>query len=168
VSAPFQLAFDELDGGMRFATSGRTLTEADVVGFAALTGDRHPQHTDAEWAGSSRFGERIAHGLLVLSYAAGLVPLDPGRVVALRAVREAVFKRPLRLGDTITAEGELAPRTALDDGHGLVSCRLRILDQRGRVCARAVLELVWAREPGERASVPSAPTAAELAEPLLI
>ena len=86
--------FEELEAGQAFSTRGRTVTEADVVGFAALTGDWHPQHTDAEWAAGSRFGERIAHGLLVLSYAAGLVPLDPERVVALRRVGDAVFKQP--------------------------------------------------------------------------
>ena len=50
---------------------GRTITEADVVPFAALTGDMHPQHTDRHWAADGPFGERIAHGMLVLSYALG-------------------------------------------------------------------------------------------------
>ena len=59
------------------ATRGRTITEADVVSFAALTGDWHPQHADAEWASQGRFGERVAHGMLVLSYALGLMPLRP-------------------------------------------------------------------------------------------
>ncbi len=51
-------------GGVALAgvSRGRTITEADVVQFAALTGDLHPQHTDAAWAASSRFGERVAHG----------------------------------------------------------------------------------------------------------
>ena len=61
--------------------------------FAGLTGDMHPQHTDAEWSAQSRFGERIAHGLLVLSCGAGLMPFDPERIVALRRVGDAVFKR---------------------------------------------------------------------------
>ena len=78
--------FEALELGQEFTTRGRTVTEADVVGFASLTGDWHPQHADAEWAASSPFGERIAHGMLVVSLAAGLVPFDPGRVVALRRV----------------------------------------------------------------------------------
>ena len=69
--------------------------------FAELTGDTHPQHTDAEWARDSLFGEQIAHGLLVLSAAAGLVPFDPDRVVALRKVSDAVFKAPVKIGDTV-------------------------------------------------------------------
>ena len=54
--------FEELEAGQPFTTRGRTVTEADVVGFAALTGDWHPQHSDAQWAADSPFGERIAHG----------------------------------------------------------------------------------------------------------
>ena len=86
---------------------GRTVTEADVVAFAALTGDCHPQHTDAEWAASSPFGERIATGMLVLSCAGGLVPFDPERVVALRRVGDVVFKRPVRFGDTLRVSGKM-------------------------------------------------------------
>src|ERR671927_1519986 len=101
----FSSGFDELTEGARFTTRGRTVSEADVVAFAGLTGDYHPQHTDAEWSAQGPFGERIAHGMLVLSYAAGLVPFDPERVVALRRVGDAVFKAPVRLGDTIHVEG---------------------------------------------------------------
>src|SRR3954449_1132141 len=129
--------FEEIEPGDRFVTPGRTVTEADVVGFAALTGDKHPQHTDAEWAAAGRFGERIAHGLLVLSYAAGLVPFDPDRVVALRRIDDAVFKAPVRLGDTIHVEGSVEVKRELDEGHGLVRCRWRLPNSAGsslRVC----------------------------------
>src|SRR5215218_10394654 len=118
--------FDDLATGLTFSTRGRTVTEADVVGFAGLTGDFHPQHTDAAWAAASPFGERIAHGLLVLSTAAGLVPFDPDRVVALRRVRDVVFKRPVRLGDTITVDGRLAEVTPIDDRVGLVAVALTV------------------------------------------
>ena len=103
----FDLPFEALEEGVRFSTRGRTITESDVVAFAAQTGDWHPQHSDAEWAASSQFGERIAHGMLVLSYAVGLVPFDPDRVLALRRVADAVFKRPVRLGDTISVRGSV-------------------------------------------------------------
>ncbi|MEA2445912.1 MAG: hypothetical protein QOJ12_3204, partial [Thermoleophilales bacterium] len=99
--------FDELAEGVRFETRGRTVTEADVVAFAAQTGDWHPQHSDADWAGQSEFGERIAHGMLVLSYSIGLLAFDPERVLALRRVADAVFKRPVRLGDTIRVRGSV-------------------------------------------------------------
>jgi acyl dehydratase len=139
--------FEEIEPGDRFVTPGRTVTEADVVGFAALTGDSHPQHTDAEWAAAGRFGERIAHGLLVLSYAAGLVPFDPERVVALRRVGDAVFKAPVRIGDTIHVEGSVEDKRELDEGHGLVTCRWRVLNQRGKLVLRASVDAVWRREP---------------------
>jgi len=139
--------FDQLSEGERFTSLGRTVTEADVVQFAALTGDMHPQHVDAEWAASSRFGERIAHGMLVLSFAVGLIPLDPERVAAIRRVGDAVFKQPTRIGDTIRVQGEIAGLRQLDDEHGLVTCRWRIVNQRGRLVARAAVEVVWRREP---------------------
>src|ERR671938_598898 len=87
--------FEALEPGASFTTRGRTITEADVVSFAALTGDWHPQHTDEVWAAASPFGERIAHGMLLISCAIGLVPLDPERAVALRRLSEVVFKRPV-------------------------------------------------------------------------
>ena len=142
----FAKDFDALSEGERFVTRGRTIGEADIMGFATLTGDTHPQHTDAEWAANSRFGERIAHGLLVLSYAAGLMPFDPERIVALRRVGDAVFKQPVRIGDTIHVEGEIAAKSEIDPGHGLVSTRWRVMNQRGKLVARASVDLVWRRD----------------------
>ncbi len=116
------------------------------MGFATLSGDTHPQHTDAEWAASSRFGERIAHGLLVISYASGLMPFDPERIVALRRVGDAVFKQPVKIGDTIHVEGEIVEKREIDAGHGLVGTRWRVLNQRGKLVAKASVELVWRRD----------------------
>jgi 3-hydroxybutyryl-CoA dehydratase len=138
--------FDALNEGERFVTPGRTISEADIVSFATITGDTHPQHTDAEWAADSRFGERIAHGLLVLSYAAGLVDFDPERVVALRRVGDAVFKQPVRIGDTVHVEGEIARTGVLDDQHGLVELRWKVLNQDGRLVLRTSVEVVWRRD----------------------
>jgi 3-hydroxybutyryl-CoA dehydratase len=140
------VGFDELEVGEEFETTGRTVAEADVDAFAALTGDQHPQHTDAEWAASSRFGERIAHGMLVLSFAVGLAPLDPDRVLALRRVGEVVFKRPVLLGDTINVRGSVLRLRALSEDTGLVGCRWEIVNQHGELCARAEVEVVWRRD----------------------
>ena len=141
----FERDFDDLHPGLSFATRGRTITEADVVAFATLTGDLHPQHVDAAWAAESPFGRRIAHGMLVLSYALGLVPLDPERVVALRRVRDVVFKRPVALGDTIHVEGEVERLTELDESTGLVGCVWQIKNQRDRLVVRANVEVLWRR-----------------------
>ncbi len=142
----FSAPFEELQVGQRLLTRGRTVAEADVVGFAALTGDWHPQHADAAWAAQSRFGERIAHGMLIVSYAVGLLPLDPDRVVALRRITDVVFKRPVRLGETIKADGRLAELVALDDELGLVGCAISILNQDAALVARARIDVIWRRD----------------------
>jgi len=138
--------FDELRAGESFTTRGRTITEADVVGFAALTGDWHPQHADKIWAAASAFGERIAHGMLVVSFAVGLVPFDPERVVALRRIADVVFKRPVRLGDTIHVEGAVADLRALDERTGLVTWSWRVVNQDARLTCRAGVQVVWRRD----------------------
>jgi len=161
-ASTFDKAFDALEVGERFSTQGRTIGEADIMGFATLTGDTHPQHTDAEWAAQSRFGERIAHGLLVLSYAAGLVPFDPDRVVALRKVGDAVFKAPVRIGDTVHVEGEVVKTRELDESHGLVECRWKVVNQRGKTVLRVAVEVVW-----RRGQVEASPSQAAR-EPVLI
>lgn len=131
-----------LSPGATIRSRARTITESDLVGFAALTGDWHPQHSDAEWAASSRFGERIAHGMLVLSYSIGLVGFDPSRVVALRGVDALVFKRPVRIGETIRVVAEVEGANRLDDEHELVSLRWRVLGAGERLAMRARLQVV--------------------------
>lgn len=142
-AALFNCGFSELGTGDRFTTTERVVAEADILEFAALTGDRHPQHVDPGWAADSRFGEQIAHGLLVLSFAVGLLPLDPHRVVALRRVTDAVFKQPVKIGDTVHIEGKITALKQVDDEHGLVETSLRILNQDARLVARLRAELVW-------------------------
>lgn len=144
--ALFARPFDELEAGARFETAEREISEHDVRAFAALTGDWHPQHVDEQWAASSRFGSRIAHGMLVLSVAVGLLPLDPERVLALRRVRDAVFKRPVLLGDTVAVKGRIDALTTIDESTGLVACAWTVVNQEGGTVARAVADVVWRRE----------------------
>jgi acyl dehydratase len=131
-----------------FVSRARTVTEADVVAFAALTGDWHPQHSDAVWAAESAFGERIAHGMLIVSLAVGLVDFDPQRVVALRRIREVVFKRPVRLGDTIHVEGSEGDRRPVGDDTFLVAWNWRIVNQDDELVCRVAIEALY-REPVE-------------------
>ncbi len=149
-SAPF----DELAVGDAFTSRARTVTEADVVGFASLTGDWHPQHSDAVWAAASPFGSRIAHGMLVVSLAVGLVQLDPDRVVALRRIGDVVFKRPVRLGDTIHVEGRLDALREVDPGTGLASWQWRVVNQRGRLVCRATVDVLWRRDVAQPVDLP--------------
>jgi 3-hydroxybutyryl-CoA dehydratase len=138
--------FEHLREGERFRSRGRTVTESDVHAFAALTGDLHPQHCDADWAAGSAFGERIAHGMLVLSFAVGLVGFDPERVVALRRVSDAVFKRPVRFGDTVHVEGQVAKLTPVADDAGLVALVLKIVNQNTKTVCKTNVEALWRRE----------------------
>jgi 3-hydroxybutyryl-CoA dehydratase len=152
--------FDALAVGDRFVSRGRTITEADLVGFSTLTGDFHPLHTDAEWAGASEFGGRIAHGMLLLSYCVGLVPLDPDHVLALRGFESVAFKRPVRIGDTIHVEGKLDSKKELDEASGLVVFAWKIVNQRGETAALVKVRVLWRRAPG----VPDAPPVVERQE----
>lgn len=154
--------FDRLELGGRFRSPGRTITETDLVSFAALTGDFHPLHTDAEWAEASEFEGRIAHGMLLLSYSVGLVPLDPEHVLALRGFERVAFKRPVRIGDTIRVEGELKEKKELDGASGLATFEWKIVNQRDETAAIARVRVVWRRaaapaeEPAPAASEPAA------------
>jgi 3-hydroxybutyryl-CoA dehydratase len=145
--------FEALETGQEFTTRGRTVTEADVVAFAALTGDWHPQHADADWAAASPFGERIAHGLLVVSLAAGLVPFDPGRVMALRRVADATFKRPVRFGDTLHVEGRIAELAPVSEEAGLVTLTWSVINQDGENVCRARVEVLWRRDGEAEAAI---------------
>lgn len=137
--------WDELVVGEGTATTGRTITEADVVGFAALSGDWHPQHADQVWAAASPFGARIAHGALVLSYALGLVGLDPDFAVALRRLRDVTFKRPVYIGDTIHTDLTVSGLREVDERQGLVELVMVIRTQRDETAVRAMAEVLWRR-----------------------
>lgn len=157
----WQAPFDALEPGDAFTSRGRTITESDVVQFAALTGDMHPLHTDAVFAAAGPFGERIAHGMLTVSYAIGLVPLDPRRVLALRRITDVVFKRPVHLGDTIHVEGKITRLSPMTEQAGLVTFAWKICDSGGRLMTRATVEVLWATDvpatdPGEQAPDPGA------------
>ncbi len=103
---PRGMYFEDFEVGLRIVTAGRTVTEADVVNFAALSGDYNMLHTNAEYAKASPFGARIAHGLLVTSMVTGLVDRTgvlEDTTIAFREINEWKFVRPVYLGDTIYA-----------------------------------------------------------------
>jgi 3-hydroxybutyryl-CoA dehydratase len=139
--------FERLAVGQRFRTAARPICETDVLVFSALTGDWHPQHCDESWANGSPFGERIAHGMLIVSLAAGLVPFDPERVVALRRLGDVVFKRPVRLTDSIAVRGEIAALTAVDERTGLVEFTWAVHNQDDELVCRARVAVLWRRAP---------------------
>lgn len=135
--------FEDLRVGDSLTTPSRTITEEDVTAFAALTGDWHPQHVDAEWASTSMFGERVAHGLLVLSIGAGLMPLRPDRLLALRRIEDVALLRPTRMGDTVHASVEITGLRPVADAYGLVSLRLEVLNEEGKIVLRSAMQALW-------------------------
>ena len=138
--------FDDLDEGTKVPGRGRTVTEADVVSFATLTGDFHPQHVDEAWSAEGPFGGRVAHGMLVASYAVGLLQLPFERIVALRRVKDLTFKRPVRLGDTIRAEAQIESLRDLDPTAGMVTCRVKVANSDGQLVARMAIEVLWRKD----------------------
>lgn len=138
---------DDLREGTRLRSLSRTITESDLVSFAAITGDWHPQHVDADWAATSAFGERIAHGMLVLSYSIGLIGFDPERVVALRGIDSLTFKRPVAIGESIRAEAEVEEVRSIDAGHELVVLRWRVLGADDRTALRARITILARPQP---------------------
>ncbi|PJK18224.1 MULTISPECIES: MaoC/PaaZ C-terminal domain-containing protein [Mycolicibacterium] len=97
--------YDDLYVGMEFRSPGRTITEADLVGFAGLTGDYSELHTSDVYAKASQFGRRVAHGLLGLAYAHGLMWARTGELrqtaVAFLGISDWRFRGPVFVGDTI-------------------------------------------------------------------
>src|SRR5574341_2437883 len=94
--------FDEIELGEEYESPGRTVTEADIVIFAGLSGDYNVLHTDAEYMKASIFGERIAHGLLGLGIQQGLAARgEPAAAHGLLSGLTWRFKGPIKIGDTV-------------------------------------------------------------------
>lgn len=139
--------YDDLQIGDAFETRGRTITETDLVAFAALTGDFYPLHTDAEYAKQTMFGERIAHGMLVLSYAAGLVPMQPGPIIAFYGMDKVRFFAPTKIGDTIRVQLELKEKEDRDENMGLATFHQTIKNQRDEAVAKTINKVLLKRHP---------------------
>jgi acyl dehydratase len=140
--------FEDLKVGQEFTSPGRTVTEADIVIFAGLSGDYNVLHTDAEHMKSSIFGERIAHGLLGLSIQQGLASRgEPAAAHGLLSGLKWKFKGPIKIGDTIHVLSRIsAKRDGPDAGRGLVTVERRLLNQRGEVVQEGETEHLVERQ----------------------
>ena len=105
-------AYADLSVGMAFRSPGRTITDADLVAFAGLTGDYSELHTSDVYARSSQFGRRVAHGMLGLAYAHGLMWARTGELrrtaIAFLGINEWKFVGPIFVGDTIFVNYRIA------------------------------------------------------------
>ncbi|HSV20025.1 MAG TPA: MaoC/PaaZ C-terminal domain-containing protein [Casimicrobiaceae bacterium] len=104
--------YADLHVGMSFRSPGRTITDADLVAFAGLTGDYSELHTSDVYARNSQFGRRVAHGMLGLAYAHGLMWARTGELretaVAFLGIGDWSFKGPIFVGDTIFVNYRIA------------------------------------------------------------
>jgi 3-hydroxybutyryl-CoA dehydratase len=133
--------FDDLEVGASVRTGGRTITEADVVAFSSMTGDRIALDADAR-AGD---GPAAARGMLVLAYGVGLLPIDPSCVLAMREVRDVVFRAPVTVGTTIYMSATVDQLAPIDETAGLVRWRVAISTDSGETVADGRLGALWRR-----------------------
>ena len=141
--------FDEIQVGEEYESPGRTVTEADVVIFAGLSGDFNVLHTDAEFMKHSIFGERIAHGLLGLAIQSGLFTRATQAYATLAFVGlRWKFKAPIKIDDTIRLRAKVVGKeeTAKPD-RGLVTVARTVLNQRGEVVQEGETDLMVERQP---------------------
>lgn len=134
------LFFDDVAVGQEWLSLGRTVTEADIVNFAGLSGDFNPVHLDHEFARSTPFRRPIAHGLLVWSVGSGLgLYAPPMRTLAFLSVREWYFREPVFVGDTIRVRSKVIEREARGRGRrGVLTWERQILNQEQKVVQEGV------------------------------
>jgi len=129
--------FDDYEVGSLVKSHGRTMTEADIVLHAGQTGDFYPHHMDAEFCATQPFGQRIAHGTLILSVAVGMLASGDINEAAMTYGYEAIrFIRPVFIGDTITAHASIAEKREYrknPENYGLVDEKVEVLNQRGEI-----------------------------------
>lgn len=136
------LTYDEFKLGDRFVSQARTVTETDVVSFAALSGDYNPLHTDAEFAKTTPFGARIAHGMLVASMGTGFgnqMGVLEGTSLAL--IEQVIrYKEPIHFGDTVHLEliAKDKKETSKSD-RGIIVFDALVVNQRNET----VVEMQW-------------------------
>jgi 3-hydroxybutyryl-CoA dehydratase len=144
------LYFEEFTVGDSLVTAGRTITEADIVNFAALSGDWTTIHTDAEYAKGIMFGERIAHGALVLSVATGLAVRSgviEGTVIAFRELTWK-YSGVVKIGDTVRVRLQIAEKKAMPRlGGGSVLMNVEVINQRDETVQRGTWTMLVKSKP---------------------
>ncbi|WP_186377671.1 MaoC/PaaZ C-terminal domain-containing protein [Planctopirus ephydatiae] len=128
--------YEDCRVGEKAISDGRTITEADIVAYAALTGDWNPIHCNAEFMSEHPFGERIAHGLLILSISSGLLfrvvgyELLPLKNIVFVGLEQVRFVNPTRIGDTLRMHAETIEMKPVNAQSGLVTVRIKMVNQR--------------------------------------
>lgn len=129
--------YEELEVGDEFVTPARTITEADILMYAGLTGDYNPVHTDAEWCRENNiYKQRIGHGLMGLAYVDGLIfrlgLFDGTGLATLNWNWD--FKGPILVGDTLHAITKITmKRETKKTERGIINEHVTLMNQRGEV-----------------------------------
>ncbi|MDG1872309.1 MAG: MaoC/PaaZ C-terminal domain-containing protein [Mariniblastus sp.] len=139
------LYFDDLVLDRVWVSPRRTVTEADVIQFATMTGDFNPLHVDYDFASKSHYRQPIAHGLLGISWVAGLGSYFPSvNTLAFTAVRNWDFCRPLYFGDTVFVETTCQEKSPSGRRAGKVVWLRKLINQDGQIVQEGVFETLVA------------------------
>jgi acyl dehydratase len=126
--------FEDYVIGSSRTSTGRTITEADIVLHAGQTGDFYPHHMDAEWCATQPFGQRMAHGTLVLSVAVGALAGEINDEAMSYGYDKVRFIAPVFIGDTIISHAEISEKrehAKKPDEFGIVDEKVNVTNQRG-------------------------------------
>jgi 3-hydroxybutyryl-CoA dehydratase len=136
------LYFDDIVIGQEWESLGRTVTQADIVNFAGLSGDFNPIHMDHEFCKDTHFRQPIAHGLLVLAIGSGLgVTTPPMRTLAFLAIREWKFNEPVFIGDTIRMKTKVLEKEERARGkRGLVTWLRQIVNHQDKIVEEGIIQ----------------------------
>jgi acyl dehydratase len=136
------LYFDDVQIGDTWQSPARTVTETDIVNFAGMTGDYNPLHMDHEFAKNTLFGKPIAHGLLGLSFVAGLGSYSPWmRTAAFLRICDWKFVKPIFVGDTVHVRTEIVAKESRGRGRrGMVTWKRQLVNQHGVVVQEGTTE----------------------------
>ena len=141
--------FDDLETGATERTRGRTITEADIVNWCALTGDWFVLHSDKEYAARSAFGQRVAPGMMVVAFSGGLgVPPDAEAIVANYGTDRIRYPRPTFIGDTLHCEIRVEELRVRDEQTGVASFSWNMVNQDGDLVMTSQLKVLLWRRPG--------------------
>jgi acyl dehydratase len=125
--------YEDYEVGESRDTVGRTITEADIVLHAGQTGDFFPHHMDAAWSATQSFGQRIAHGTLVMSVAVGMTAGDINPQAVSYGYDRVRFIKPVFIGDTITVTAEVTAKSdhrTQPERYGYLHELVTVLNQR--------------------------------------
>lgn len=145
--------YEDLHVGLTFRSPGRTITDADLVGFAGLTGDYSELHTSDVYAKASQFGRRVAHGMLGLAYAHGLMWARTGElrptIIAFLGITDWRFVAPIYVGDTIFVDYVIAEMrdSASRPTQAIVTFDVKLVDQDGRLLQKGRKAILVSKVP---------------------